>query len=132
MLCLGIPFEDSPMEPNLLAILFGADRRWSGPCTVILDASAHAQSIGSDAIVQGGIKSFAPRLITGRIPADHAVWLPEQRALVLVKRGVVRQATGEDQVNHTLHVVSASHIAAVEFERLDTLGRFGLATPYAK
>jgi hypothetical protein len=45
---------------------------------------------------------------------------------------VTRQATGEDQVNHTLLIVSANHVAGVEFDRLDTLANLGLPAPYAK
>lgn len=117
------------MDASLLASLFGADGRWSGPCTVILDADANIQSIGNDAIVQGGVKAFSPRLITGRIAADHVMLLPDQRALLLVKRLVVRQSTGEDQVNHTLQIVDVNHVAAVEFDRLDMLTRLGVSVP---
>src|SRR5438309_2088297 len=60
----------SLMNVKLLGKLFGIDGRWSGPCTVIVDADADVQSISNDSIVQGGMKSFAPRLITGRVTAD--------------------------------------------------------------
>jgi len=117
------------MDANLLATLFGTDGQWTGPCTVILDAPANVQSIGGDAIVQGGMKAFSPRLITGRIPADHAMLLPDRRAMLLVKRTIIRQSTGEDQVNHTLQAIDIGHIAAVEFDRLDALGRLGVKAP---
>ena len=66
------------MDPNLLASLFGSDGRWSGSCTVILDAIANIQSIGSDAIVQGGIKTIR-RMITGRVPAITRCCCPTAR-----------------------------------------------------
>jgi len=117
------------MNAGLLAKLFGTDGRWSGPCIVILDADASVQSIGSDSIVQGGLKSYSPRLITGRLAADTVRLLPEQAALVLVQKHVVRQNSGTDLVQHTLTIVNADHVAAVEFSDLETLAALGIEAP---
>ncbi|MCX7701013.1 MAG: hypothetical protein N2039_09060 [Gemmataceae bacterium] len=117
------------MDVELLTQLFGTKGRWSGPCTVIIRADAHVQTIGNDAIVQGGVKTYSPRLITGRVPADHVMLLPDRSALLLIKRNIQRQATGEDQVQYTLQVVNTAHVAAVEFDRLDALQQLGVAAP---
>jgi hypothetical protein len=117
------------MDLELLTQLFGSRGRWSGPCTIIVRADAHVQTIGNDAIVQGGVKSYSPRLITGRIPADHVMLLPDRSALLLIRRNVQRQATGEDQVQFTLQVVNTAHVVAVEFDRLDALAQLGVAAP---
>ncbi len=117
------------MDASLLAMLFGTDGRWSGPCVVILDAEANVQTTGSDAIVQGGVKVFAPRLITGRIPATHVRLLPDLSALLVVQRYVVHQNTDADLIRHTLLVVDIGHVAGVEFDNLDVLATLGVQPP---
>src|SRR6187200_1859456 len=102
------------MQAGLLNKLFGS-RTWHGPCTVVLDADATIQTSGTDAIVNAGIKMFAPRLISGRVPVDAVAYLPEEDALVMVQQLRIRQAGGEDQFQQTVHVADASHVAAVEF-----------------
>ena len=116
------------MDASLLAMLFGSEPRWSGPCTVIVDANANVLPIGADAIVQGGVKAFAPRLITGRLQADAALFLPKQQALVLTRKTVSRSG-GADQITHTLHVVDIHHLVALEFDQLDPLTKLGIAAP---
>ncbi len=116
------------MDSSLLTMLFGSEPRWSGPCTVIVDANASVQSIGADAIVQGGVKAFAPRLITGRLQADQALYLPKQQAIVLARKTVTR-AGGADQVAHTLQVVNIQHLVAIEFDQLEPLAKLGIAAP---
>ena len=117
------------MNAQLLAKLFGADGRWSGACTVVLDADANVQSIGSDAIVTGGMKSYAPRLITGRIVADEVRLLPDLSTLLLVQKTVIRQQTGDDLLKQALVVVDANHVAAVEFADLKILDRLEIKAP---
>jgi hypothetical protein len=117
------------MDVSLLAMLFGPDGRWSGPCTVILDADANVEATGSDAIVQGGIKSYAPRLITGRIVADNVRLMPDCSALVLIHRQLIKKSTGDDLVKHTLLVVDVSHVAAIEFDNLEVLAALGVQPP---
>jgi len=117
------------MNATLLAKLFGTDGRWSDACTVILDADANIQPTANDSIVQGGVKSFAPRLISGRIPADSVRFLPEHAALLLVQNVVIRQPTGDDTVKKTLLIVDASHVAAIEFAELAALSRLGITAP---
>jgi hypothetical protein len=117
------------MDASLLTSLFGADGRWCGPCTVIVNADAHVQTIGSDAIVQGGVKAFSPRLITGRIPADNVAMMPGQRVLVLYRRVVQRQGSAEDRVQTTVHVIDTANVAAVEFDGVESLAKLGLKVP---
>jgi hypothetical protein len=117
------------MDVSLLAMLFGTDGRWSGPCVVILDSNAHVQTTGSDAIVQGGVKIFAPRLITGRIPATHVRLLPDMSALLVVQRYIVHQNADDDLTKHVLSIVDAKHVAAVEFDNLEVLPTLGVQPP---
>jgi hypothetical protein len=117
------------MDASLLANMFGVEGHWSGPCTVVVNGDAHVQVIGSDAIVQGGVKAYSPRLITGRIPADNVLMLPGQRALVLYKRTVHRTGNAEDRVQTTVQVVDTDQVIAVEFDSPDALKKLGLPVP---
>lgn len=117
------------MDAGLLAKLFGTDGRWRGPCTVILDSEATVQATGTDSIVQGGVKMFAPRLITGRVAADAVLMMPDRSALLIVRREVIRQQTGEDIVKQSLWVTDPAHVAAVEFADLGSLSALGVTPP---
>jgi len=117
------------MHAGLLSKLFGTDKQWRGPCVVILDAAASIQVAGTDSIVQSGAKTFAPRLISGRVAADAACLLPEEQTLLLVQTQRIRQATGEDQYQQTLLAVALAHVAAVEFPDLTLLRGLGLSEP---
>jgi hypothetical protein len=117
------------MHPGLLTRYFGTDRQWRGPCVVILDAEATIQTTGSDSIVQSGAKVYSPRLISGRVTADAACLLADEEALLLVNSQRIRQATGEDQLQQTLFVVSLRHVAAVEFPDVSALKAFGVSPP---
>jgi hypothetical protein len=117
------------MNSGLLATLCGNSGRWSGPCTLIVDADASVESVGNDSIVQGGQKSYSPRLITGRVVADAVRILPEQAALVAIRKHVIRKSSGEDQVDFTMLVVNMDHVAGVEFRDLRTLATLGIQPP---
>lgn len=117
------------MNAGLLSQYFGTDRQWRGPCIVILDADATIQSPGADAIIQSGAKVYAPRMISGRVNADHACFLPQHETLLLVQNQRIRQATGEDLHQQTLLLVDPDHIAAIEFADLSALDRLGVAKP---
>jgi len=117
------------MNAKLLSRYFGADRKWRGSCVVVLTAEAAIQSTGSDSILQGGAKSYAPRLISGRVPADTACLLADENALLLVQTQRIRQATGEDLTQRTLLVVDLDHVAAVEFPDVEPLAAFGVGPP---
>jgi hypothetical protein len=117
------------MNVRLLAKYFGADRQWRGPCVAVLTADAAIQTSGQDTIIQGGAKSWAPRLISGRVAADAACLLPEEQALLLLQVQRIRQATGQDLTQRTLLVVDLGHVAAVEFPDAEPLAAFGVSPP---
>jgi hypothetical protein len=117
------------MQARVLAKLFGHNKQWHGACTVVLNADASIQTSGTDSIVNGGAKVYAPRLISGRVAADAACLLPEEVALVLVQHTRIRQATGEDHFQQTVMVVDAAHVAAVEFSDGGPLATLGLPDP---
>jgi hypothetical protein len=116
------------MHAGLLAKIF-APGAWHGPCTVLLDADASVSTTGPDSVVSGGVKMYAPRIITGRVSADAACFLPDQSCLVMVQQTRSRQQTGEEVVRHTVMVVDSNHIAGVEFVELDVLETLGLKDP---
>jgi hypothetical protein len=117
------------MNVRLLSKYFGADRQWRGPCIVVVSADAAIQVTGTDSILQGGAKAWAPRLISGRVPADNACLLPEEQVLLLVQTQRIRQATGEDITQRTLLVVDLTHVAAIEFPDVEPLAAFGVKPP---
>ena len=117
------------MQASVLRRYFGSEKQWRGPCVVVLDADASIQTTGADSILQSGVKSFAPRLISGRVAADSACLLAEESVLLLVQANRIRQATGEDLHQQTLLVVDLAHVAAVEFTSLDALRAFGVPEP---
>ena len=117
------------MNAGLLSRYFGTDRQWRGPCVVVLDADVTIQSTGADAIMQGGAKVFAPRLISGRVAADQVCFLPEEQSLLVVQSHRIRQAGHEDLQQNTLLVVALNHVAALEFADLSPLKAWGIAEP---
>ncbi len=120
------------MDANLLERLLGRDQHWQGPCTVVLDAEAAIQTHGSDAIGAAGAKTYAPRLVSGRIPADAVCYLTEASALVLVQQQRSRQSSGEEAVKNTLTIADAHHVVAIEFGDLAALVGLGLTPPPAR
>jgi hypothetical protein len=117
------------MNAKLLCRYFGTDRAWRGPCVVVLTANASIQATGADSIMQGGAKAYAPRLISGRIPADSVCLLPDENAMFLIQSQRIRQATGEDLTQRTLFVVDLTHVAAIEFPDAEPLAAFGVKPP---
>jgi hypothetical protein len=117
------------MDIGLLAKFFGKDKSWQGACTVILDAEASVQAVGGDSLLIGGVKNYAPRLLSGRIVADAVCLLPDHSALLVFQQSYVRQQTGEEVVKQTLLAIDAGHVVAVEFTDLDALERLGVAEP---
>ena len=65
------------MNSALLVEIFGKDQSWHGPCTVITEGNAAVATQGTDSLMGGGIKQYAPRVISGRIMADAVCLLPE-------------------------------------------------------
>ena len=117
------------MNSALLVKVFGGDKHWNGPCTIVMDANAGVFALGVDSIVGGGAKSYAPRIISGRVAADCVCLLPEHNALVIVQHLKQKQATGEESVKQTLFVADVEHVVAVEFPDSMPLGALGLTAP---
>jgi hypothetical protein len=122
------------MDIGLLKKLFGAEQQWQGACTVILNAEATIYSVGTDAIVTGGAKNWAPRIISGRVNAEAVSLLKDSSALVLLQQQRTKTATGEENVKHTLTLADPAHVVAVEFTDAvpHALQAVGMSLPVAK
>ena len=119
------------MQASLLEKVFGNNKKWSGPCILVLDADATVQASGTDAIVNAGAKMYAPRLITGRINADSVCFLPDEASLVVLQWERIRQATSKDQFQQTVAILDVNHVAALEFSDGTVLEALGLSSPDA-
>ena len=117
------------MDAGLLKQLFGPARGWHGPCVVLVDAETSVKTTGPDSIVTGGMKSYAPRVTSGRVAADAVCFHPELNSLLVVQRVRTKHHTGEDVVNQTLVVVDIGHVVGVEFDGLEHLADLGLKAP---
>jgi hypothetical protein len=117
------------MNAALLGKLFGQDQRWLGPCTVILDAEASVQALGTDSIAGGGNKLYAPRSVSGRVAADAVCLLPDAAALLMLQQQKTRSTTGEERVHQTLVIADVEHVIAVEFQDTAVLANLGLTPP---
>jgi hypothetical protein len=120
------------MDVALLGKLLGRDQQWHGPCTVILDSDATIQTGGTDAIGAGSMKSYAPRMVSGRINADYVCLLADGQAVVMIQQQRTRQQTGEEAVKNTLTVADAAHVVAIEFPDLASLAGLGLSAPVTR
>jgi hypothetical protein len=117
------------MNVGMIERLLGGDRVWSGPCTVVLDADAMLIASGSDTILGGGVKQYAPRTPTGRLDADTCCLMKNEGALVVARHSVHKDGTGAEQVRQTVLVADAAHVAALEFNGTDAAKSLGLSTP---
>src|SRR5215471_6909596 len=122
------------MDIGALKKLFGSEQQWQGACTVILDGEASVVSVGTDAIVTGGAKNWAPRIISGRVNAEAVTLLKDSSALVLLQQQRTKTATGEEVVKHTLTLAAPNHVVAIEFTDLvpQALQALGMSLPAAK
>jgi len=117
------------MDGMLLQKLFGPGQRWHGPCTVVIDAEANIQSVGSDSIGSSATKSYAQRIASGRISADAVALINEGKVILVVQQHKIRQGPNEELLKHTLTVVDAGHVVAVEFPDTGALTALGLTPP---
>ena len=111
------------MDARLLGKLFGHEQRWHGPCTVIVDSDASIIAIGADSIGSSATKSYAPRLVSGRIIADSVCFLLEGSALLTIQQQKIRQGPSEEITKQSLTVIDANRIIAVEFHIDSNKGR---------
>ncbi len=114
------------MDAALLGKLFGREPRWHGPCVVILNAESAIQTMGADSIGASAAKSYAPRVVSGRVLADSVCLAPDAKALLIVQHQKVRQGTGEEILKQTLLVVDPLHVAAIEFFDTAQLANLGI------
>ena len=117
------------MDASLLKTVFGTSAAWHGACTVLLDADTTVQTTGYDSIVSGGIKSYAPRVASGRVVADSVAYHAGHHVLLIVRASYVKQQTGEDLFVQTLLVADGNRVVGLEFDGLGTLGKLGVPVP---
>jgi hypothetical protein len=117
------------VDAALLKSLFGPAPAWSRPCVVVVDAEASVRPAGQDSLLTGGAKTYAPRVTSGRIDADAVCFHSDVNALLVVQRVWTRTHDGQDKVQHTLIVVDAKHVAAVEFNGLGQLEMLRIPPP---
>lgn len=117
------------MDSGLLVKLFGNQGAWHGGCTILLDAAVSVNTSGPDSIISGGTKVYAPRLPSGRVAAEALSYLPSEGVLLLILRDRQRQQTGEEFWQERLLMVNVDHVAGLEFEGIDILGRLGIGVP---
>jgi hypothetical protein len=117
------------MDSGLLKKLFGNASSWHGSCVVLVEAETSVKTTGPDSIVAGGVKSYAPRVTSGRVIADAVCYHPDHHALLAVQRVRSKQHTGEDVLQQTLIVIDANHVVGVELESLNWLASLGLPEP---
>src|SRR5262245_45588425 len=117
------------MNSGLLKKLFGSPNAWSGPCVVLVDGETSVKTTGSDSIVTGGVKSYAPRVTSGRVAADAVSFHPDHNAMIVIQRVRTTQNTGEHVTQQTLIIVDVDHVVGVEFEGADQLAALGLSAP---
>jgi hypothetical protein len=117
------------MDAALLGKLLGKESQWHGPCTIIIDAAAAIQTLGTDSIVASAAKIYAPRLVSGRILADSVQLLPDESALLILQQQKIRQGPAEEIVKQTLTVVEPKYVVAVEFLNTAPLTNLGISPP---
>jgi hypothetical protein len=117
------------MNAVLLGKIFGREQRWLGPCVVVMNAEASMQALGTDSIVGGGAKQYAPRMVSGRIIADACCLTQDGSALIILQATKHRASTGEEKILTTLVVADTAHIVAVEFPDTNVLSNLGLTAP---
>jgi hypothetical protein len=117
------------MESGLLKKLFGDRLSWHGSCVILVDAETSVKTTGPDSIIAGGMKSYSPRVTSGRVVADTVCYHPEHNALLTIQRVKAKQHTGEDILQQSLIVIDVAHVVGVEFESLNHLASLGLSEP---
>jgi len=120
------------MDLDLLHKVFGRDQAWHGPCTLIVDCEAAVATLGIDTLLGGGAKQYAPRMVSGRIPADSVCLLKDGRALVFLQQHRIRQPSGEEIIRQTLTLADPAHVVALEFADTNALGVLGLSMPVGR
>jgi len=119
------------VDAGFLEQLIGQSRTWAGPCVVILDAAASINTPGPDSIIVGGQKNYAPRVPTGRLPADAVMLLKEDGVLIVVEQQYLKDNTGQTKVKRQLTVVDVNWVVGVEYANISPLKALGVPDPPA-
>jgi hypothetical protein len=120
------------MNSALLTKIFGRDQQWHGPCTVFMHGEAAVTTQGVDSLLGGGTKQYAPRVISGRVPADAVCLLHDGSALLLIQQQKTKQTTGEEVVKQLLIVADTAFVMGVEFPDTGNLATLGVNAPMTK
>jgi hypothetical protein len=75
------------------------------------------------------VKNYAPRHASGRVEADAACLLKDQRAVVVLQQHAHKDGTGVEHVRRTLLVADLAQVVAVEFAHAAPLDALGLHLP---
>jgi hypothetical protein len=116
------------MEAAVLTKLLGREQHWHGPCTILVASEASVQLGGTDAVGGGGAKTYAPRVVSGRVQADSVCVLHDGSALIALQQQKSRQATGEETIRHQMTVLSSAHVVGLEFPDAVLLSALGVTT----
>lgn len=117
------------MDAAFLERLLGGNRTWANACVVILDADASVKAPGPDSIATGGIKTYAPRVSSGRLLADNVCLLKDENVLLVIEQVRHKDAVGESHVKQTLTVVDVAHVVALEFDHSSALKALDVGPP---
>ena len=117
------------MNAGLLSKIFGRDQQWHGPCTVLMHGEAAVTTQGVDSLLGGGTKQYAPRVISGRVPADAVCLLHDGSALLLIQQQKTKQTTGEELVKQLMVVADTAFVMGVEFPDVGNLAVLGVNAP---
>jgi len=120
------------MNSALLTKIFGRDQQWFGPCTVLMHGEAAVTSHGVDSLLGGGTKQYAPRVISGRVPADAVCLLHDGSALLLIQQQKTKQTTGEEVVKQLLIVADTAFVMGIEFPDTGNLATLNVSAPMTK
>ena len=80
-------------------------------------------------MITGGQKVYAPRVATGRLSADAALFLRDEKVLLTVEEVRFKDATGQNRVKRTLAVVDIAHVVGLEFDHLKLLRTLDVPEP---
>jgi len=117
------------VDAGFLERLLGGNRKWSNTCVVIIEAEASVKTPGPDSISTGGMKTYAPRVSSGRLPADTVCLMKEEGVLLAVEQIRSKDAVGQSHLKQTLMVVDVKHVVAIEFDSIDVLQSLDIAPP---
>lgn len=120
------------MNAVILTKIFGRDQTWHGPCTVLMHGEAAVTTQGVDSLLGGGTKQYAPRVISGRVPADAICLTPDGLTLLIIQQQKTKQSTGEEIVKQTLTIADTAFVMGVEFLDTGNLALLGVNPPMTR